>query len=392
MKRKHARGFTFIELLVATFISGLVLASVYFVFISNARQFYTQEQVVQMQEGMRFAVEILKTDLRNAGRLAVVNGAAGANMDPGFCAPGTVPNAVELFNNENTAPAILRANNNGLRPDRVRLLVDASAGIPLSSMSLGGTQLSIAPAALQETSDGRDALSSQARFEAMYKTGYFARIESMDGAGFDVIPIVAANYNGGAPVINLTRAACFQASACDGRCMVNPVTLVEYRLAPDPPEDAAATKTDLVRRVLDSRNPDNVLPGLSLTIGEYVIDLQVWGTYDIRADGAPLPDIPADATPLDDVGNWPVGGDEASIMNLRPERIRSFNLSLATRTSREDADFHIAVDRARAPNQRVALDRTWFDVVADNADQDPQFARVTTLRTEVESPNLLRSF
>jgi len=312
MRRKHARGFTMVELLIASLISGMVLAAIYFVFISNARQFYTQEQVVQMQESMRFALGILKTDLRNAGRLAVVNGDAGPNLDPGYCSPGTAMNAVRLFNNENVAPAILRANRNGLRPDRIRMLVDASAGVPLSSMTLGGGQLNIAPAALQDTVDARDALASRARFKAMYKTGYYLRLESMDGAGFDLIPITGANYNGGAPVINLQRGACFPASACDGRCMVNPVQIVEYRLATDPPDDPASTKTNLERRVLAARNPNNVLPGLSLTIGEYVVDMQVWCTYDASADGAPQPSIPADPNPHDDLGNWVAGADEAA--------------------------------------------------------------------------------
>ncbi len=57
-------------------LSGAVLTSIYFVFISNSRQYYTQEQIVQMQESMRFALEYLKNDLRNAGQMALVNGTA----------------------------------------------------------------------------------------------------------------------------------------------------------------------------------------------------------------------------------------------------------------------------------------------------------------------------
>ena len=40
-------------------------------------------------------------------------------------------------------------------------------------------------------------------------------------------------------------------------------------------------------------------------------------------------------------------------------------------------------------NQRIAADRTWFDVVAEPPALPPSFARVTTLQARVETPNLL---
>ena len=84
--RRRAAGFTMVELLIALFLSSVVMLAVYFVFISNTEQYYRQEQIVQMQENMRFALEHLKNDMRNAGRLTVVNG-NNANPDPGFCRP-----------------------------------------------------------------------------------------------------------------------------------------------------------------------------------------------------------------------------------------------------------------------------------------------------------------
>ena len=81
-RRRANHGFTFVELLVALLFAGIIMVAAYLVFISASRQYYVQEQVVQMQESMRFAMEFLKNDLRGTGRLTVVNGIeVGARLD-----------------------------------------------------------------------------------------------------------------------------------------------------------------------------------------------------------------------------------------------------------------------------------------------------------------------
>ena len=94
----HARnrGFTFIELLVAGFLGAIVLVTTYLIFTANSRQYYVQEQIVQMQEGMRFAVEYLKGDLRSAGRLVVVNGVDRFNGGQIVTRSSILPNSFGL--------------------------------------------------------------------------------------------------------------------------------------------------------------------------------------------------------------------------------------------------------------------------------------------------------
>ena len=67
----QSQRFTFVELLVALF-AGIVMVQPFVPMAS--RQYYAQEQIVQMQESMRFALEYVKNDLRSVGRLSVVNG------------------------------------------------------------------------------------------------------------------------------------------------------------------------------------------------------------------------------------------------------------------------------------------------------------------------------
>ncbi|MEZ4471150.1 MAG: prepilin-type N-terminal cleavage/methylation domain-containing protein [bacterium] len=132
--RRRPAGFTMVELMMALLLSSIVLLAIYFVFISNTEQYYRQEQIVQMQESMRFALEHLKTDLRNAGRLTVVNGTP-RGTDAGFCRPQEGLTAIRLFDNELTGdrpdfPAIVADIGNRIRPDRLRLLVDGSGATP----------------------------------------------------------------------------------------------------------------------------------------------------------------------------------------------------------------------------------------------------------------------
>jgi prepilin-type N-terminal cleavage/methylation domain-containing protein len=63
----NKKGITLIELLVALAISGIVLAGVYQLFISQTRTYAKQDQVVEVQQSVRTAMEILLRDLRMAG-------------------------------------------------------------------------------------------------------------------------------------------------------------------------------------------------------------------------------------------------------------------------------------------------------------------------------------
>ena len=126
----------------------------------------------------------------------------------------------------------------------------------------------------------------------------------------------------------------------------------------------------------------------ALNVAEYAINLQVWGTYDARPAATGPPSMPVDPNPTDDVGNWANTANEADVFNTSPHRIRALNVLLATRSAREDAELHTAPDKAKAPAQRLAADRTWFDVTPEGAGVNPNYARVTTLTARVETPNL----
>jgi type IV pilus assembly protein PilW len=61
------RGFTLIELLISMALSGIVMSAIYTLFISQNRSYNIQEQVSEMQQNARVAMDRIVRDVRMAG-------------------------------------------------------------------------------------------------------------------------------------------------------------------------------------------------------------------------------------------------------------------------------------------------------------------------------------
>jgi type IV pilus assembly protein PilW len=69
-KAKHIksnRGFTLIELLVAMAITGIVAGAIFTAFQSQQKSYLIQEQVAEMQQNLRAAMDIMVREIRMAG-------------------------------------------------------------------------------------------------------------------------------------------------------------------------------------------------------------------------------------------------------------------------------------------------------------------------------------
>ena len=70
MKRTNhfnVRGVTLIELLIGLVICGIVIAGIYRVFMAQSKAYSIQDQVVEVQQSVRSAMELISRDLRMAG-------------------------------------------------------------------------------------------------------------------------------------------------------------------------------------------------------------------------------------------------------------------------------------------------------------------------------------
>ena len=63
----NIKGVTLIELLMALAICGIVVAGIYRVFMAQSKAYIVQDQVVEVQQSVRSAMEVLSRDLRMAG-------------------------------------------------------------------------------------------------------------------------------------------------------------------------------------------------------------------------------------------------------------------------------------------------------------------------------------
>jgi prepilin-type N-terminal cleavage/methylation domain-containing protein len=63
----NKKGVTLIELLIGLIISGMVVAGFYRLFITQSQTYAVQDQVAEVQQGIRSSMEILLRDLRMTG-------------------------------------------------------------------------------------------------------------------------------------------------------------------------------------------------------------------------------------------------------------------------------------------------------------------------------------
>ncbi len=98
-KSSKSKGFTLIELLIAMAISGIVAGAIFTAFKSQQKSYLIQDQVAEMQQNLRAAMDIIARDVRMAGF--------------GF---GGYVNSIETFNNN---------------PDQIDLIY-ADAGVTTS--------------------------------------------------------------------------------------------------------------------------------------------------------------------------------------------------------------------------------------------------------------------
>ena len=67
------KGVTLIELLVGLVISGIIIAGIYRVFVAQTRAYTVQDQVVEVQQNIRGAMELMLRDVRMAGYSSNIN-------------------------------------------------------------------------------------------------------------------------------------------------------------------------------------------------------------------------------------------------------------------------------------------------------------------------------
>ncbi len=126
---KEDPGFTLIELLVSLVIGLVVLGAVYSVFTLHDREVHRQEQVIEMQQSARSAMEMMTREIRMAGfnqtsaacsspatAVRRCTGSTTATNTPcvgiTYAGAGTIGFAADLNSNCDTAPGTANPDEN----------------------------------------------------------------------------------------------------------------------------------------------------------------------------------------------------------------------------------------------------------------------------------------
>lgn len=66
---KNRSGFTLIEVLIVAAMLGIVMGAIYSLYVTHQRTAYTQEEVVEVQQNLRIAMDSISRDIRMSGFL-----------------------------------------------------------------------------------------------------------------------------------------------------------------------------------------------------------------------------------------------------------------------------------------------------------------------------------
>jgi len=95
---KDKSGFTLVELLVVIGIFGIIMGAIYSVYLTHLKNAFSQEELVDVQQNLRTAMDMITRDLRMAGTLVPL---------------GTTPLAQGTLNNYSTSVQINTASAPG---------------------------------------------------------------------------------------------------------------------------------------------------------------------------------------------------------------------------------------------------------------------------------------
>ena len=390
-KHVHNKGFTMVELLIGTFLASVISLAVFAVFINNSNYYGQQLDQTQVQSNLRFAMEFLKSEFRNFGRMSVTNTDLRVR-DPLYC--GNLQyQGLSHFDNDaggDNYQVNQALNRNNILPDRLRVLIDVSGATPLSIRSLNGSSVTLVPTQEQGSLEARrlTGLGSEKRFDQLFDGNSLTRITNLSTGRYDLIQTNDAQLVNGIGRITLSSPSCIDLGCESGSCVLNPIHWVEYAVLT---HETDTERSYLGRRRL-SLDDASIIPDTNLVIADYIVDFQVWGHFDTRGQSsnnigekvfARIPNLPNDQEIRDDRGNWDHNQPETQRFEFWAHRLRGFNIMLAARAARVDPNLTINLNRDGMGSQERKT-------ILLNRSPENGLAYVNTLLGAVETPNFYR--
>jgi hypothetical protein len=387
-RRRQARGFTLVELMVAL-SGGLFLSVIVFTLARDTGRFYQREsRIASATLGGIVGFERLKRDIGRAGYLSTPN----VKSDPFVCGrpdsawPTMLSRLASLRIDADASPASDNADisANDVTPDNITLM-GSYAATDEFPVEVSGNQLVI--------EDGASGAMARLGYLGLSDvTAQTALLQSIFGAGRGIRFLdkssgrlyfgeIASVAGGPSPRITLTSPLLGGAAGCPvsnhARGAVSVINFVQYRieqLAPDtggPFESlftasrgdanpvGEATRTELVRQELDVDGEP--IAGTLELVAEYAVDLD----FEVGAV------VAGSINQLDSAG-WAAIFPADEDATGTAQRVRTVRARLAVRSREADRETAIAGGLYRFR-------------LGEN-----QYARVRTFQADIALPNQLR--
>jgi prepilin-type N-terminal cleavage/methylation domain-containing protein len=430
-RRRDARGFTLVELLVAM-VAGLIVAMAIVGISKEATNtFHEEGRVAAAEMQLRTAIDRIRGDLQRTSFMSTGNILADPTVAKAPGRPGNdnIPTSMIALrrlaglrlDNGGSAAATTLSSTNGLNPDAIDLAGNFTTveqlvvtSVAASGGACSGQRIMLdvnsSPAmwrllGMTEAGNAGGSYDNVLRsvFQPVANGQFIVRVADDTGHYQYVATckdMATASWNTGSPYVDIDpNTPIFTAAQLGtnggitsgaGRVTINPVQVVRWSIGAPVLDVGDLGKYDLVRQYIDVSNAAIGTPEL---IAEYAVDLKFAFTVDNSTDitgGAATQTVYA----FDDATNatWAadVTNPAGKVQNPGPQRVRAVRVRLAARTAMAD----------RSQPLDAGANYSFRYCAAVNADGgsgtctagSTSWARARTLVTEVSLPNQARFF
>jgi type IV pilus assembly protein PilW len=318
-------GFTLVELMVGMVVAAIIVAAGFTVLTTTNKSLQANEQIVDMQQNVRMAMEMLTRDIKSAGF-----GSPGVAI--GNCSNGIMPGD---------------QNPTGVDtgPDSVQLLVPTTKAsgsnrwtLSAATVSSGITSITLQPGAVTD----------------MVSSGLIANQSYISIGGAATVLVTGLSTAASTLSVSIPPPLWFQNAD-----QVYLLQCIRYRvvLAPDPTNICGGNAPCLTRGVAGV----TVGPNAEGPIAEGVEDLQLAYACDgcVATINGGVPD-----RVIDDQSPFSGSFDQADYLSnvpwtaapLTPDKIQMVQVALVARQSKNDQGFGEGVGSTASPAQTVTSD------------------------------------
>jgi type IV pilus assembly protein PilW len=149
VNRRHAKGFTLIELMISVVLGLVIVGGVISVMLANKRSYRTNEGLAQIQESARTAFELMSRDIRQSGGNGCDNNRRTANVLNAGTLWWQTWFGVRGIEGADTDPAVADGTTEGLRiagTDSIHVQSVDARPMPVQTHNPAGTTISLTAA------------------------------------------------------------------------------------------------------------------------------------------------------------------------------------------------------------------------------------------------------